>query len=335
MDHFRLALVGLGRAGQFHLQSIRQLAQLELGYVIDADQGLAAQTATAHGCPGSNDFSLALSDPTLHGVIIATPTGAHYSQILQALEAGKAVFTEKPLGETLKQIRECYALAEKVERPLMVGFNRRFDPTFSSLAAQVVAGSIGRPMLVRITSRDSPLPTLEYLKTSHGIFHDCIVHDLDMLRFITREDPGEVYAVGSNFVPEIQAINDLDNVLVTLKYKSGLLATIDVNRLATYGYDQRIEAFGDKGMLQAENRSAASTVLSNAEGVGRPKIEHSFPSRYREAYVEELRAFARTLQLPSQCPITEQDVCTSHQLCDAAQQSYREQKPIKIELPMQ
>ena len=141
--------------------------------------------------------------------------------------------------------------------------------------------------------------------------------------------------MGSNFVPEIQAINDLDNVLVTLKYKSGLLATIDVNRLATYGYDQRIEAFGDKGMLQAENRSATSTVLSNAEGVGRPKIEHSFPSRYREAYVEELRAFARTLQVPSQCPITEQDVCTSHQLCDAAEQSYREQKPIKIELPMQ
>ena len=217
----------------------------------------------------------------------------------------------------------------------MVGFNRRFDPTFSSLAAQVVAGSIGRPMLVRITSRDSPLPTLEYLKSSHGIFHDCIVHDLDMLRFITREDPVEVYAVGSNFVPEIQAINDLDNVLVTLKYKSGLLATIDVNRLATYGYDQRIEAFGDKGMLQAENRSATSTVLSNAEGVGRPKIELSFPSRYREAYVEELRAFAKTLNEPFQCPITEQDVCTSHQLCDAAEQSYREQKPIKIELPMQ
>ena len=201
MDQFRLALVGLGRAGQFHLQSIRQLAQLELGYVIDADQGLAAQTATAHGCPGSNDFSLALSDPTLHGVIIATPTGAHYSQILQALVAGKAVFTEKPLGETLKQIRECYALAEKVERPLMVGFNRRFDPTFSSLAAQVVAGSIGRPMLVRITSRDSPLPTLEYLKTSHGIFHDCIVHDLDMLRFITREDPVEVYGWVATLCP--------------------------------------------------------------------------------------------------------------------------------------
>jgi len=335
MDHFRLALVGLGRAGQFHLQSIRQLAELELGYVVDADQGLAEQIATAHGCPGSNDFSLALRDPTLHGVIIATPTGAHYSQILQALEAGKAVFTEKPLGETLEQIRKCYALAEKVERPLMVGFNRRFDPTFSSLATQVVAGSIGRPMMVRITSRDSPLPTLEYLKTSHGIFHDCIVHDLDILRFITREDPVEIYAVGSNFVPEIEAIKDLDNVIVTLKYKSGLLATIDVNRLATYGYDQRIEAFGDKGMLQAENRSATSTVLSNAEGVGRPKIEHSFPSRYREAYVEELRAFAKTLKEPSKCPITEEDVRTSHQLCDAAEQSYREQKPIKIELPMQ
>ena len=168
--------------------------------------------------PGSNDFSLALSDPTLHGVIIATPTGAHYSQILQALEAGKAVFTEKPLGETLKQIRECYALAEKVERPLMVGFNRRLTQPFQALQPKWWPALLAGPMLVRITSRDSPLPTLEYLKTSHGIF-TIALSTTWTCSDSSREDPVEVYAVGSNFVPEIQAINDLDNVLVTLKYK--------------------------------------------------------------------------------------------------------------------
>jgi myo-inositol 2-dehydrogenase/D-chiro-inositol 1-dehydrogenase len=171
---------------------------------------------------------------------------------------------------------------------------------------------------------------MDYIKTSHGIFHDCIVHDLDMIRFISQEDPIEVYSLGSNFIPEIQAIDDLDNVLVSLRFASGLLASIDVNRFASYGYDQRIEAFGDKGMLQSENRYPQSTVLSSEAGVSRPPIEFSFPSRYREAYQRELETFRKCVVEGIPLPITYEDVRMSFVLSDLAERSYREGRPMRV-----
>jgi myo-inositol 2-dehydrogenase/D-chiro-inositol 1-dehydrogenase len=330
MKPIRVALIGLGRAGQFHLQSLRSMEGMQLVSVVDHDANLANEVASRHHCSAHTQLESALDDPELEAVIIASPTGAHYEQILMALRAGKAVLTEKPLGENIEQIRACYQQARQAECSLLVGFNRRFDPTFASLASQVRQGQIGTPMLVRITSRDSPLPSMDYLKTSHGIFHDCLVHDLDMLRFVTGQDPIEVHAMGSNFVADIASIGDLDNVLLSLRYESGMLASIDANRFACYGYDQRIEAFGSLGMLQAENRSATSTALSSADGVQRPVIEHSFPSRYREAYLQELVAFEQAIRRPDTCPITEEDVTTSHRLCDAALESYKLGQPVSV-----
>lgn len=328
---FNVALCGLGRAGCFHLQSIRQLPQIQLGYVVDIHENRAKEVGAQFDCPHATSIEPALSDTSIDAVIVATPTGDHYAQILASLKAGKSVFTEKPLGNGLSEIEDCYAASRAANRALFVGFNRRFDPSFAELAKQVRQGSIGTPQLMRLTSRDSPLPTMDYIRTSHGIFHDCIVHDLDMLRFITGQDPVEVYAIGSNFVDSIRELNDLDNVLVTLKYASGLLASIDVNRFASYGYDQRIEAFGNKGMLQAENRSPRSTVYSTEAGVTRPTIEHSFPTRYREAYVEELRLFHECVSTNTPLPITEKDVLVSHLLCDKAEQSYKEGKPVAVQ----
>ena len=327
---FKIALFGLGRAGRFHLQSIRQLPQIQLAHVVDIDEERGRETGVAFGCPHATSIEPALSDASIDAVIVATPTGDHYSQIMASLQAGKSVFTEKPLGNGLSDITDCYEAARAANRSLFVGFNRRFDPSFSALASQVSQGDIGVPQLMRLTSRDSPLPTMDYIRTSHGIFHDCIVHDLDMLRFITGQDPVEVYAIGSNFVDGIRELNDLDNVLVSLKYASGLLASIDVNRFASYGYDQRIEAFGSKGMLQAENRSPRSTVHSSAEGVTRPTIEHSFPTRYREAYVEELRVFQDCVTNGRELPISEEDVVMSHRLCDMAERSFKEGQPVLV-----
>jgi myo-inositol 2-dehydrogenase/D-chiro-inositol 1-dehydrogenase len=184
--------------------------------------------------------------------------------------------------------------------------------------------------MLRVTSRDSPLPTMDYISTSHGIFHDCIVHDFDMLRFITGKDPVEIYSVGSSFVEGIGALDDLDNVLVALRYDNGMIASIDVNRFASYGYDQRIEAFGSKGMLQAENRSPVSTVLSSDEGLLRPTIEHSFPTRYREAYLQELTAFSDCLREGAPVPITHEDVRMSFILSELGEQSHREARPIRV-----
>lgn len=327
---FNIALIGLGRAGRFHLQSIRTLPQIDLAHVVDINAEQAKQIGEEFNCASSTNMEAALKDPSIDAVIVATPTGEHYQQIIASLKAGKSVFTEKPLGNGLNEIKECFKTAREVGKGLFVGFNRRFDPSFADLADQVQSGAIGSPQLMRLTSRDSPLPTMDYIRTSHGIFHDCIVHDFDMLRFITHQDPAEVYAIGSNFVDEIRDLQDLDNVLVSLKYESGLLASIDVNRFASYGYDQRIEAFGGLGMIQAENKSPRSTVLSNKSGVSRPVIEHSFPTRYREAYVEELKIFQHCVSTGTSFPIDESDVVMSHILCDKAEQSFREGKPIKV-----
>lgn len=327
---FRIALIGLGRAGKFHLQSIRTLPQIELAHVVDVNPEQAKQIGEQFNCESSTNMVAALEDSSVDAVIVATPTGEHYHQIIASLKAGKAVFTEKPLGNGLDEIKECFKTAREVGKGLFVGFNRRFDPSFADLAHQVQNGAIGSPHLMRVTSRDSPLPTMDYIRTSHGIFHDCIVHDFDMLRFITQQDPVEVYAIGSNFVDEIRNLNDLDNVLVSLKYESGLLASIDVNRFASYGYDQRIEAFGGLGMVQAENKSPRSTVLSNQSGISRPVIEHSFPTRYREAYVEELKTFHHCVSTGTPFPIDESDVVMSHILCEKAEQSFKEGRPVQV-----
>ncbi len=326
----RVALFGLGRAGKFQLESIRSNPGVSLIHVVDTDIEKAKVVANEFECQYSRSVEETLSNSDIDAVIIATPTGEHFGQIVASLNAGKAVFTEKPLGNGIEEIDTCFKLAREKELPLFVGFNRRFDPSHSSLARSVRRGEIGTPQLIRITSRDSPLPSMDYIKTSHGIFHDCIVHDLDMIRFISQEDPIEIYSVGSNFIPAIKAVDDLDNVLVSLRFSSGLLASIDVNRFASYGYDQRIEAFGGKGMLQSENRFPLSTVLSSEAGVSQPSIEFSFPSRYREAYQRELDTFRKCVIEDIPLPITYEDVRMSFVLSDLAERSYREGRPMRI-----
>ena len=329
-ENLKIALLGLGRAGKFHIQSIQSIPGISLRCVVDVDESLARRLAKELECDYSTDAEGPLGQADVDAVIVASPTHEHYGQISAALKAGKAVFTEKPLGSSLEEIDSCFGLAKRSELPLFVGFNRRFDPSFSSLARGVKEGQVGVLQMLRVTSRDSPLPTMDYIKTSHGIFHDCIVHDFDMLRFITGVDPVEIYSVGSSFVEGISALGDLDNVLVALKYGGGMIASIDVNRFSSYGYDQRIEVFGSKGMLQAENRSPVSTVLSSGDGLLRPTIEHSFPTRYREAYRQELVAFGDCLREGAPVPVTHEDVRMSFILSELGEQSHREARPLRV-----
>ena len=329
-ENLKIALLGLGRAGKFHIQSIQSIPGISLRCVVDVDESLAKRLAKELECNYATNVDGPLGQEDIDAVIVASPTHEHYGQILAALGAGKAVFTEKPLGSSLEEIDSCFGLAKRNELPLFVGFNRRFDPSFSSLARGVKEGQVGVIQMLRVTSRDSPLPTMDYIKTSHGIFHDCIVHDFDMLRFITGEDPVEIYSVGSSFVEGISALGDLDNVLVALKYDSGIIASIDVNRFSSYGYDQRIEVFGSNGMLQAENRSPVSTVLSSGEGLLRPTIEHSFPTRYREAYRQELVVFSDCLREGTPLPVTHEDVRMSFILSELGEQSHREGRSLHV-----
>ena len=330
LEKLNIALFGLGRAGKFHIQSIQSIPELNLKCVMDLDESVAKRVAKELECEYSTNIDDPLCQSDIDAVIIATPTNEHHKQIEATLKANKPVFSEKPLGNSLTEIDSCFELAEKTDLPLFVGFNRRFDPSFSSLASEVKASKVGQLQMLRVTSRDSPLPTMDYISKSNGIFHDCIVHDFDMLRFITGKDPVEIYTLGSSFVEEIRALNDLDNVLVALKYDNGMIASIDVNRFASYGYDQRIEVFGSKGMLQAENRLPITTLLSNNDGLLKPKIEHSFPTRYREAYQRELEAFRDCILQGAPTPITHQDVRMSFILSELGERSYTENKPLCV-----
>lgn len=331
MKPLRLALFGLGRAGRFHLQSIRLAAGVKLLHVVDVDADVAEGVAAQYDCQWASDRQAALADPEVDAVIVATPTQTHHDYIIDSLEAGKAVLTEKPLGTGIGEIDACYQKAEDCGLPLFLGFNRRFDPSFSDLAQRVHGGEIGTLQLLRTTSRDCPLPTIDYIKTSHGIFHDCIVHDLDMVRFVAREEPIEVFSYGSSFIEEIGAVGDIDTVMVMLKFGSGLLCSIDISRHAVYGYDQRIEAFGNGGMIQAENQSSLTTLTSRGSGVTRAPIEFSFPTRYREAYLRELEAFRDGVVSGEPLPIQHQDARRNFVLADAAERSFKSGQPVAIE----
>ena len=203
IDRKNVVLLGLGRAGKFHIQSIQAIPGLRLKCVVDVDEARAKRLAAELECAYATDVDAPLGQADVDAVIVASPTHEHFGQIQNALKAGKPVFTEKPLGSDLNEIDTCFDLAKRNDLPLFVGFNRRFDPSFASLAAGVQAGQVGVLQMLRVTSRDSPLPTMEYISTSHGIFHDCIVHDFDMLRFITSRNPVEIFAVGSSFVDGI------------------------------------------------------------------------------------------------------------------------------------
>ena len=329
-EKLNIALFGLGRAGKFHIQSIQSIPELNLKCVMDLNESVAKRVAKDLECSYSTDIDEPLSQNDIDAVIIATPTKEHHQQIQAALKANKPVFSEKPLGNSLNEIDSCFELAKQTDLPLFIGFNRRFDPSFSSLASDVKDSKVGQLQMLRVTSRDSPLPTMDYISKSNGIFHDCIVHDFDMLRFITGKDPVEIYTLGSSFVEEIKALNDLDNVLVALKYDNGMIASIDVNRFASYGYDQRIEVFGSEGMLQAENRLPITTLLSNNIGLLKPKIEHSFPTRYREAYQKELESFKDCVLKGIPVPITHHDVRMSFILSELGEKSYNENKPLSV-----
>jgi len=326
----RISLLGLGRAGGFHLESIRALPDAVLVQVHDADAQRASQVAEEHGARVASGPDEATGATDVDAVVVATPTATHFAYVEAALAAGKPVLSEKPLGTSLEQIDRCFELSAAREAPLLVAFQRRFDPSFSAVAEAVRAGTLGRLQFIRSVSRDSPVPSLEYLRTSRGIFHDCVVHDFDLVCHVAGAPPEQVFAYGASLLPEIAALDDVDNVVVSLRFPSGLLASIDVSRQGPHGYDQRLEVCGTDGMLEAENRPQNTVVFSGAEGSTRAPIDYSFPTRYFDAYRAEFACFLSCVRGEASVPITHRDVRLNHRIAEAAELSAREGRPIDL-----
>src|ERR1700730_18281844 len=244
---------GAGRIGAIHAGNIATHAQARLLLVVDPDRAAAERLAARWG-PAVGTPAQALADPGVDAVLIASSTDTHADLVEAAARAKKAVFCEKPLDLDRSRAEACVAVVEECGVPLMVGFNRRFDPNFALLERQIRDGRIGRLELLTITSRDPAPPPIEYVRRSGGLFRDMMIHDFDMARWLSDEEPVEVFAAASVLIdPAIGEAGDVDTAVVTLRMQSGALCQISNSRRAIYGYDQRIEALGSKGALRAEN----------------------------------------------------------------------------------
>ncbi|MEX0288062.1 MAG: Gfo/Idh/MocA family oxidoreductase [Flavobacteriaceae bacterium] len=311
-------IVGLGRAGHFHLSSIQSLDSCSLKYVVDP--ALDGGTSLPAGVSLLRDLKPALTDPELDAVVIATPTQFHFQNICDALKAGKHVFTEKPLGKTSEEIKTCFDLAEKLGLALYLGFQRRYDENFKALKASIT--KIGQVRTLKMSSRDNPKPSLDYLKISGNIFHDMLIHDFDMLQFLLGyKIPESVSAFGHAYDPDIEAIPDLDTVVVNLKYDDGLICTIDTSRTAVYGYDQRIELFAEKGMSMAENQRENTVEVHTSEGSLKAPANYSFPQRYKAAYAEEIADFVNGIQNNRLYNVSRDQCLLGHLIADAAHEA--------------
>jgi myo-inositol 2-dehydrogenase / D-chiro-inositol 1-dehydrogenase len=291
-----MAVLGCGRIGRLHARTLARHPRVRLVQVFDVAGEAAQQSAVELGVRAARSLEEVWDDRNVRAVVIATPTDTHVALIVAAVNAGKAVFCEKPIDISLERARACWSEIAADKPSVMIGFNRRFDPSYRALRERLRLGEIGRLELAVITSRDPSPPPAGYIQSSGGLFRDMTIHDFDMARYLAG-DIASVHAFGANLVDaEIGRLGDIDTCAISLRARSGALIQINNSRRCVYGYDQRIEAFGAGGMLQAGNRHETSVAAWNAERTaGRDTVLHSFIERYAQAYAAELDAFVAAL----------------------------------------
>jgi myo-inositol 2-dehydrogenase/D-chiro-inositol 1-dehydrogenase len=238
------------------------------------------------------DYRKVLRNEEMDAVAICSSTDTHAQIIMDAAEAGKDIFCEKPIALQMEKIDRALSAVDKAGVKLQVGFNRRFDPSFKKAKDLVEAGKIGTPHLLRISSRDPQPPPLEYIRVSGGLFLDMMIHDFDMARYLLKEEVTEMMATGHCLIDSsIEQCGDIDTAVVLLKFQSGALGTIDNSRQAVYGYDQRIEVFGSEGSVVVENKTPTEVTFRSAESIQSDKPLYFFLERYQEAYLAEMTHF--------------------------------------------
>lgn len=325
MNKINIAVIGLGRAGQYHIQHLPFPGKLFAVY--DINQELTVDIAKKYQCLPIFDINDIIEDDRIQGVIIASPTTTHYRYIIDNIKHDKKIFTEKPLSNDLDEIYNVFSLNPKL---LFVGFNRRYDPNFLELISKLP--SIGKLQLLKITSRDYPSANIDFLKTSGGIYHDMIIHDIDMARFITQKEPISVYSLAHAFNPEIANIGDFDNVQTFLDFGQGLVCIIDNSRETKYGYDQRIEILGENGMLTVGNERKDTIKCYTDRGEDKTGTFYSFIERYRRSYINEMFEFINCCIDIQKPKITYEDCRNNLIICNAALKSAIIKEKILLEL---
>ena len=329
-DPVRLGLLGAGRIGRTHARSIAHSQGARLAAVADPDEAAAASVAKMTGARAVAVDEV-LGDVAIEGVLIAAPTDLHAELIGKAAEAGKAIFCEKPVDLDLARARRAVAAAARCGVPLMIGFNRRFDPSFRRLRDDIDRGRIGAVELVQITSRDPAPPPAAYVERSGGLFKDMMIHDLDMARFLVGDAIVEVSATGSSLVDSaIAGAGDVDTAVAVLRSAGGRLCVISNSRRAAYGYDQRIEVHGAEGMVSAGNPVATTVTRADRSGFATEPLSGFFMDRYADAYRHEMAAFCAVVRNGDIAYPSGRDGLAALALADAAGESLATGRTVRV-----
>lgn len=324
------AILGAGRIGQVHARAVAGTPGARLVAIADPVPAAAQSVQAAYGCDIRTIDAIEASDD-VDAVVICTPTDTHADLIERFCKAGKAVFCEKPVDLSLARVAACLKVVESTKGTLMVGFNRRFDPDFMAVKAAIDAGRVGEVEMVTITSRDPGAPPAEYITRSGGIFRDMTIHDFDMARWLLGEEVESVYASASVLTdPRIGELGDFDSANVILRTASGKQAVITNTRRATYGYDQRIEVLGSKGMAAAENHGENRVMIADAQGFHAAPLLNFFMTRYIAAYANEIAAFIEAVTGAAPTPTTGHDGLMALALAEAALKSVAEGRAVKL-----
>jgi myo-inositol 2-dehydrogenase/D-chiro-inositol 1-dehydrogenase len=325
-------LVGAGFIGPVHAANVAAHPGARLAWVIDLDRAAGAKLARKHGARFGTELREALVDSSLGAVIVCTPPRTHAPIIEAAARAGKAIFCEKPVDHDLGRVEACAQVLEETRVPFCVGFNRRFDPTHRALHEAIRSGEIGRPEMLILSSRDPEISPPDYVAAMpYGIFYDTMIHDFDMLRWLLADEPVEIFARVACMLGEKENPHrDPDTAMVVMRMAGGALVHVNSSFRAAYGYDQRIEAFGEKGMLVSGNQRPTSLEHHTAGGSRTDRLLDFFIDRYAASYRAELDAFIRAIETQATPEIGLDDGRRALVIAEAGVRSAKSGQPVAL-----
>lgn len=333
MKKIKIGIIGAGRIGKVHTETIVQsIPEAEVVSIVDVNLSEAENLANKFGIAScSENHKDIVDNPEIDAIVICSPTDTHAEYIIDAARAGKHIFCEKPIDLDLDTIQNALNVVDECNVKMMIGFNRRFDPNFKKIKQMVMDDKIGDPHILKITSRDPAPPPAEYVSASGGMFLDMTIHDFDMARFIVGSEVKEVYVKSAVLVdPEIGKQGDVDTAIINLEFENGALGVIDNSRKAVYGYDQRVEIFGSKGMIKVDNNAPDNHNFYSDNGVHASLPLNFFMDRYIEAYTSEIKEFCSAVLKDESISVGGLDGLRAVMIGLAAKKSVEEKRPVKL-----
>ena len=333
-EKLRIGLLGAGRIGTLHGANVQNfIPNAEIVTVADPfmNEDMKAWAESIGIAKTTADPEEIFNDPEIDAVFICSSTNTHADFIIRAAKAGKHIFCEKPVHVDIAKIKEALQAVEEAGVKLQIGFVRRFDRNHKRVRDVAASGRLGAPYIIKVTSRDPAAPPMEYVKVSGGIFLDMMIHDFDMVRYLSGSDVVEVSAIGACLVdPRFADYDDVDTAIVTLKFANGAIGVIENCRQAPYGFDQRVEVHCEKGCVQDNNATENDAFISTGEGVESAKPRWFNLERYNDAFVAEEKAFVDAVLNNTDVPVGGRDGLEPVRIAKAAKLSLDQGRPVKL-----